>query len=233
MVAPASRVVLCASICLLAAAVSASAQAPASNAPTLPVVPIQWPGKQPYPDAGKLAVYQGETDAVGVAFTIPPGTVFSRCAIVVAAVDNTSPITVRLKNELSTRWDRVETTGANGRVEIKYRTEGGAMVMLQSPAGRQRYQLMVLQGKELPVHRAMKPPFVTKAQAEGAVPTPVSGAAAPQASPPASSAPSSPAGGTADADSGSGRGVVLWVIAGLLAAIAVLGLVLVLKRRSS
>ena len=179
--APASRIVLCASACLLVA-VQASPQTPPKGDPTPPVIPIQWPAKQPYSDAGKVAVYQGETDAVGVAFTVPPGTVFSRCAIVVAAVDNTSPITVRLKNELSTKWDRVETTGANGRLEIKYRTEGGAMVMLQSPAGRQRYQLMVLQGKELPVHRTMKPPFVSKAQAEGAAPgaggAPAAGAAA-------------------------------------------------------
>ena len=214
-----------------AAAVPASPQSAANSAPSPPVIPMQWLQKQPYPNAGKVALYQGETDAIGVAFSIPAGTVFSRCAVVVASLDKSSPITVRLKNELSTKWDRDAMTGADGIAEIKYRTEGGAFVLLQSPGGRQRYQLMILQGKELPVHLSMKPPFVSMEQYRASQAAPTAGqppsSTAPAAAPAPASSPS------AAPESSGGGGVVLWVIAGLLAVLVGLGIVLVLKRRSS
>lgn len=218
---------------LLASASTPAPAAQAGKAPELPVVPIQWLQKQPHPDAGKVALYKGETDAVGIAFTIPPGTVFSRCAIVVAALEPGKPVSVFLKNELSTKWDRTATTDARGIAEIKYRTEGTAMVMVRSPQGRQAFQLMVLQGRELPVHKLMRPPFVDRAQYEASqgAGRPAQPAAAntattaPPANPPAAAADS--------ASAFNASALALWFIVGLLAALLVVGILHLFKKRST
>ncbi len=205
-------------VCLLVAVAPVS-RADAQSGDQPRVIPIEWAKDQPFPDTGKVAVYEGETDTTGVAFAIPPGTVFSRCIVALAAKDPGSSFTVRLRNDLSNGWDRTATTGANGLAEIKYRTEGGAMVLVQSTDGRKRFQLMVLQGKEIPVEKFLAPPFVARdavggvAQAGGAPPGAVA-APAPAAAPEATSTP-----------------IVLWVIAALLAGLLALGAVVVFRKK--
>lgn len=200
-------------VCLLVA-VTWAERANAQAAAPPRVVPIEWLKTQPFPDTGKVALYEGEADTAGVAFAIPAGTVFSRCVLVVAAKEPGATFTVRLRNDLSTGWDRTEATGANGLVEIKYRTEGGAMALVQSTAGRQKFQLMVLQGKEIPVHKFLNPPFVSRDAARAPAAAP---ATPPEAAAKASEAPGTP--------------VVYWVIAALLAGLLALGAIAVGRRK--
>lgn len=193
----------------------APAEITAAGSATRPrEVNVTWPAKQPHPKAGKLAVYSGEVDEVGVMFKIPAGTVFSRCGVVLKAEGQSPSVTVRLKNEFSPDWDRSATTDASGKAVINYRTEGGAWVWIKSNGGRCRYQLGIFQGNELPVHRKLATPFLTKAEFEAGQKKP--------AGPTPSPAPA-PAGGTSP---------VLWVIAGLLG-LVVIGLgILILRKKS-
>lgn len=201
--------------CVAGNGVRAAADGPPQNGEPA-VITVAWPAKQPRAASGKVAIYKGEADAVGVALIIPAGTVFSRHALLVKAADATQPLTVRLKNDLSDKWDRTVTSDANGRAEIKYRTEGKAMVLIQSPQGRQRFDIVMFQSNEIPVHKAMRPPFVGKDA--GAAASPAAAVA------PVTSASPEPAAGTP---------VVMWVIAGLLAAILGVGVLMVLKKRAS
>jgi hypothetical protein len=153
-----------------------------------------------------------------VLFAIPPGTVFSRNRITVVATPPGHPLTVRLRNDLSSKWDRVEVSGPDGKVDLRYRTEGGATLFVQSPDGPQRFQLAIMQGKEIPVHRLLPPPFVSKASGAGTGGTP------PAAVAPGGAAASPPASG--------GTPAVLWVIAGLLGVLVLLVLVMLLRRKT-
>jgi len=196
---------------LLWAVATTTAAAQAVSEPSPPIVAVQWSKSHPLSSAGNVAVYDGQADPTGVLFAIPAGTVFSRNRIVVAATPPGHALTVRLRNDLSSRWDRVETSGADGKVELRYRTEGSATLLVQSPGGPQRFQLAIMQGHEIPVHRLMAPPFVSQE----------SGAAASESAGPGTAPPA-----------GGSTSVVLWVIAGLLTVLVVLVLVMMLRRKT-
>lgn len=207
------------SMCSIALCLAAPVAAQAQEPPQPPTVQVAWPARQPRPEAGKSAVYDGEADTVGVMFAIPTGTVFGRSTIAIKRTSGNAPLTVRLRNDLSNQWDRTETTDANGFLLIKYRTEGTATLLVQSDV-RQKFQVGFFQGVEIPVHKRVAPPFLTpQAAAQGRAPA--------ASSPAASSSPAQAA--TAGLET-AGTPVVMWVIAGLLGVLVVLGGVLVFRR---
>jgi hypothetical protein len=206
-------------VCSIALCLTAPVAAQAQESPQPPTVQVVWPARQPRPEAGKSAVYDGEADAGGVMFAIPAGTVFSRSTIVIKRTSGNAPLTVRLRNDLSNQWDRTETTDANGFLLIKYRTEGTATLLVQSE-GRQKFQVGFFQGVEIPVHKWIAPFLTPQAAAQGR---------APGASSPASS--TSPAQAATPGVETAGTPVVMWLIAGLLGVLVMLGGVLVFRRR--
>jgi hypothetical protein len=200
-------------LCSIALCLTAPVAAQTQDPPLPPTVQVAWPARQPRPEAGKTAYYDGEADKLGVMFAIPTGTVFSRSTIAIKRTSGNAPLTVRLRNDLSNQWDRTETTDANGFLLIKYRTEGTATLLVQSDV-RQKFQVGFFQGVEIPVHKRVAPPFLTpQAAAQGPAP------AASTAPDPATSAVET-----------TGTPVVMWVIAGLLGVLVVLGGVLVFRR---
>lgn len=213
------RAVVCAGALLAGFTAVRPAYAQTGSTPQPPVVQLEWLREHPYAATGKIAIYEGDADAAGVVLAIPAGTAFSRCVLAVAAVTPGKPLTVRLRNDLSNGWDRTATTDAGGKVEIAYRTEGTAMAFVQSPDGRQRFRLMVLQGHEIPVHKTKKPAVASKdtAAARGG-----SGGEAPVAS----SSGSAPAAGPAESTP-----IVYWVIAVLLGGLLLVGAIAVFRRK--
>lgn len=180
-------------------------------------ISVAWPKEQPHAKAGKMAVYSGDVDEVGVMFKIPAGTVFSRCGVVLQAEAASPTVTLRLKNEFSTDWDRTATTDAKGYALLRYRTEGAAWLWIKSNGGRARYQVGFFQGNEIPVHRKMETPFLSKAEFD--------------ARKAAKSGPAPAAAPAPKTGSAGGTTPVLWVIVGLLGVIAVGVGVLIFRKK--
>ncbi len=191
----------------------------AQDKPRPAEVQVRWPQDQPRPKGGKIAIYEGEADAIGVKFAIPAGSVFSPSAVVLKVTDGSGPLKLGLRNDLSDQWDRLATTDAAGMAEIKFRTEGSAMLLVQSPQPnvRTKFQVAFFQGVELPVHKRVRPPFLSPkdAAAKAAGTTP--------AATPVTTAPAPTTGDT-------GQPIVLWVIAGLLGVIALIGGAMLMRR---
>ncbi len=201
-----------------------------SREPVPTPVQVSFPASQPRPEVGRFAFYSGEADAVGVVFAIPPSTVFSPSRVAVKVTGGNGPLQLRLRNDLSDRWDRTETTDASGFVEIKYRTEGTASLLVQTPEPgvRRTFDIVFYQGREVPVHRLMQTPFLTPEQAAARGPATQAPSSAGGAAPP----PAAAAAEATEPAEAPGTPVVLWVIAGLLAVLIAMGGLLLARRKS-
>lgn len=138
----------------------------ADEPPPVPVTKVELVERPEIVKSGKVAVYKGEADDKGVAFYIDGLTISTPVAIMVLAGDESAPMKLSVKNDLSMQWDR--TVPPEGSITTtKFTTEGPATALVQSPtAERKPYTIVIWVGPEIPMHKLMAAPFVTQAQYE-------------------------------------------------------------------
>lgn len=215
----------------LALALAASAASAQSTEPT-PPFPVQQVELAPQPELfahGKAALYHGEVSEQGHGFALAGLSMMQPIGVTVLA-DPDEPVTLTIGKEWALA-DRTASTDAAGHATELFRTDDLVQLRVHAPgaAAPRRYDLVIWVGDERtdypdmpsPVdfgrpEEAAKPP----SPAPEATPTP-----APAAPPPTSpSAPPSP-------PSANSLHLVLWVIAGLLAALVAIAGVAVFRRR--
>ena len=151
---------------LAVAVVISGSLAHADEPPPVPVTKVELVERPELVKSGKVAVYKGEADDKGVAFYIDGLTISTPVAIMVLAGDESAPMKLSVKNDLSMQWDR--TVPPEGSITTtKFTTEGPATALVQSPtAERKPYTIVIWVGPEIPMHKLMAAPFVTQAQYE-------------------------------------------------------------------
>lgn len=141
----------------------ALAQSPATPRP-IPTVAVQLvEGAHGFAN-GRAAVFHGTADADGVAFVIPGLTINTPAAIVLESSDPRARMSLRLKNDFSPGWDRQLSTGADGAIDTRFRTEGPAVALVSSDGGMHPYRLAIWAGPEIKPHTLAPPPFVSQAE---------------------------------------------------------------------
>src|SRR5882724_9216256 len=152
-------------VVVVAVVISASL-ARADEPPPVPVTKVELVERPELAKSGKIAIYKGEADDKGVAFYIDGLTISTPVGIMVLAGDESAPMKLSVKNDLSMAWDR--TVKPEGSITTtKFTTEGPATALVQSPtADRKPYTIVIWVGPEIPMHKLMAAPFVTQAQYE-------------------------------------------------------------------
>ncbi|MBZ4421279.1 hypothetical protein [Myxococcus sp. RHSTA-1-4] len=152
--------------CVLACAILAHASPVLAKAPPKPpMIEVVLEEQKPPLDSGKAAIYEGRADAAGVAFYIKNTNIQTPAAVVLEAGEPGPPMTMQLKNDFSTEWDRTVRTGEDGLAIARFRTEGPTVVLVKSAGDMQSFRLGVWVGQELKFHTvATATPFVTPAK---------------------------------------------------------------------
>ncbi len=205
----------------------------------------------PKAPTAKAARYRGQVDTLGMAFVVPANTVFGRSGLLIAGEPG-KQLLVQVKNELSLKWDRELMTDANGRAELKFRTEGRAYILVRAVKGNAPYVATFFVHDELPIHKRFEKPFVSKDEfaqrvaagtavahtpaprlkpTTNALDTPITHQPSPKP-PQTSPTPATPPTPTPPSDA-TGTPVVLWLIAGLLAVLVVFVGIFLLKGKKS
>lgn len=215
----------------LALALVAPAARAQSTEPT-PPFPVQQVELAPQPELfahGNAALYHGEVTEQGHGFALAGLSMMQPVGITVLA-DPDNPVTLTIGKEWALA-DRTASTDAAGHATELFRTDDLLQLRVHAPgaAAPRRYDLVIWVGDERtdypdmpspvdfgrPEEAAKSPgPAPAATPAPGATPTPAA-----TASPPTS--PSAP----------NSTQLVLWVIAGLLAALVAIAGVAVFRRR--
>lgn len=116
--------------------------------------------------SGKAGFYKGQADEEGIKFFIPGTNIMTPVMIGLESSDPAAKLTLQVKNDYSTDWDRTVVTDSTGAVTTRFRTEGPAVAWVRSDGGRKPYRLVVWVGPEVKVHRLMPPPFVSNEEYE-------------------------------------------------------------------
>lgn len=109
---------------------------------------------------GKTAEYIGEADQDGVALILDAHSILTPVAFLLATPDANSPVKIQVKNSWSTGWDKEFTTGADGTLTAKVRSEGPIAILVRgSGPDKTAFHLIVWVGPEFKLTKLMKPPF--------------------------------------------------------------------------
>ena len=149
---------------VVAILVVSAAAARADEAPPIPVQKVELKENPALAKTGKVAIYKGEADDQGVAFYIDGLGINTPVAVMLVSGESASPMRLSLKNDLSMDWDK-HVKAENGISSLKFRTEGPATALVQSPThDKKPYSIAIWVGPELKVHTWMKPPFISQAE---------------------------------------------------------------------
>lgn len=160
------------------------------------------PKANPAAGPGKMAAYQGTVGSQGEKFILENLSILQPVEITLISKDTESDLTLQLCKFDWKKPERSGSTKGTGNQTLKIRTQGDLKIFVSSPQGEKPYQLAVWVGDEMKPN--MKAAFVPKGEYKKLK------------------------GGSAGTAGGFGS-PVLWIIAGLLAAILVV-LILVLKK---
>lgn len=143
--------------------VLAVGSARADEPPPVPVTKVELAEHPEIAKTGKIAIYRGEADDKGVAFFVEGLGIATPAGVMLASGDAASPMRLSVKNDLSFDWDK-HPKADNGVTQYRFRTEGAAMFLVQSPtAERKPYQILFWVGPEIPLHKLMASPFLSQA----------------------------------------------------------------------
>lgn len=149
---------------MIGAILAVSSLARADEPPPIPVTKVELAERPEIAKTGKIALYKGEADDKGVAFYIDGLGINTPVTIVLTSGEAASPMRLSVKNDLSPDWDR-HVKADNGISTARFRTEGPAMALVQSPsADRKPYHVAIWVGPELKLHQLIAPPFVSQAE---------------------------------------------------------------------
>ncbi len=217
----------------LVLALAASAASAQSTEPT-PPFPVQQVELAPQPELfahGKAALYHGEVSEQGHGFALAGLSMMQPIGVTVLA-DPDEPVTLTIGKEWALA-DRTASTDAAGHTTELFRTDDLVQLRVHAPgaAAPRRYDLVIWVGDERTDYPDMpssvdfgRPEEAAKPPGPASAPTPAPEATptpAPVAAPPTSPSP----------PSANSLHLVLWVIAGLLAALVAIAGVAVFRRR--
>jgi hypothetical protein len=141
---------------------SAGADDPKDKGP--PITGVELKDNPAIAKSGKIAIYKGQADKVGVAFEIPGLGIGTPVAVMLWS-DKEKSLGLHVKNDMSKKWDK-EVKTKDGYAEVLFRTEGPAVALVTGTDATQldNYEIAIWVGKDIPFHKLQKPPFVSQAE---------------------------------------------------------------------
>ena len=221
-----SRAPLLAVVLGLGLGASVARAQPTEAPPPFPVQQVELAEDREHFTHGKAAIFHGEVGVQGHGFALAGLSMLQPVAVTLLA-DPGAPVTLTIGKEWAFA-ERTAVTDAGGHVTELFRTDDLAGIHVFAPDASQRraYDLVIWVGDERTDYPDMPSP-IDFDQPEEAKRAPEQVASGGETTPPTSSpAPASP-----QASEPRSMELVLWVIAGLLAALVVLASVALFRRR--
>jgi len=197
--------------------------------PKIPIEEVKLAVMPEWFPTGKTATYRGEVDADGVGFRLAGLTMRTPVAVTVIGVP-TAPIKLSIGKSWTTEDRKVDTTTDSVVLE-RFRTDDEALIRIRSLGDRRPFELIIWVGDERTDYPDEVGPidFGEPARAKGPAPAPVPGGSGTPA--PASAGSQAPAATPGSPPASTTSSPVMWVIAGLLAVIVLLFVIVLLRRK--